>query len=257
MGESNQELAVKKKVEKPLYKFIIGFVGGFFAATFPRLMAALTMQDSSELVLLSAGYLSIAVLFGVMIGSVVMIMEWGVPKEPGSTFMTALGLPALLAGALNTTNGAHMLEAKSQENMKLAEVVRSVSDIPEVSIGSFTPLSDASGTGKSKSLYSVSFNIISVAEAGETEASDNAFDLNPALKFKEKHYYIILQEVASEAEAKQRAIEIRAILATAQAIKAGDKYYVIDSKAKPKPQAVLEIIELKKSGFNPGILEKK
>ena len=257
MGESNQELAVKKKVEKPVYKFIIGFVGGFFAATFPRLMAALTMQDSSELVLLSSGYLSVAVLFGVMIGSVVMIMEWGVPKEPGATFMTALGLPALLAGALNTTNGAHMLETKSQENMKLAEVVRSVSDIPEVSIGSFTPLSDASGAGKDKSSLSVSFNIISVAEAGETKVAENTFDLNPTLKFNEKQYYIILMEAASGAEAKQKASDLRANLATAQAIKAGDKYYVIDSKAKPKPQAVLEIIELKKRGFNPGILEKK
>lgn len=257
MGKSNQELATKKKVEKPVYKFIIGFVGGFFAAAFPRLMAALTMQDGSELVLLSAGYLSIAVLFGVMIGSVVMIMEWGVPKEPGATFMTALGLPALLAGALNTTNGAHMLETKSQENMKLAEVVRRVSDIPEVSIGSFTPLSDASGAGKSS--HPVSFNIINVAhaEAEAIEVADNTFDLNPTIKFQQKQYYIILVEVASEAEAKQRAIDIRSNVATAQAIKAGDKYYVIDSKAKPKSEAVLEIIELKKSGFKPGILEKK
>jgi len=158
---------------------------------------------------------------------------------------------------LNTTNGAHMLETKSQENMKLAEVVRSVSEIPEVSIGNFTPLSDASEAAKAKPSLSVSFNIISVAEAGETKVAENTFDLNPTLKFNEKQYYIILMEAASGAEAKQKASDLRANLATAQAIKAGDKYYVIDSKAKPKPQAVLEIIELKKRGFNPGILEKK
>ena len=257
MGNSNQDLASKKKVSKPVYKFMIGFVGGFFAATFPRLMAALTMQESSEVVLLTAGYLSISVLFAIMIGSVVMIMEWGVPKEPGATFMTALGLPALLAGALNTTNGAHMLDLKSQENMKLTEAAQSENNIPEISIEGFTPLTDAARAGKSP--YSISFNIISSAHANDEsiELANNAFDLNPTIKFEAKQYYVILMEAASEAEAKQKALDIRSNVANAQAIKAGDKYYVIDSKAKPKPEAVLEIIELKKSGFNPGMFLKK
>ena len=255
MNTQKQARIGKQKIEKPAYKFLIGFIGGFCAAAFPRLMAALTLQDSSDVVLLSAGYLSIAVLFAVMIGAVVMIMEWGVSKEPSATFMTALGLPALLAGALNTSNGAFVLDTKSKENIKLAEAVQSLSQMPEVSFDVITPLSDAGVTRNSTNL--ITMNIIGVAYAGGSETNEEAFDLNPSMKFQQQQYYIILDQATGESEAKQRAIEIQPTVSNAQAVKSGSRYFVIVPKAMSKSEAVLQGIELQKKGFRPSLLEKK
>lgn len=245
----------KQKVEKPVYKFLIGFIGGFCAAAFPRLMAALTLQDSSDVVLLSAGYLSTTILFAVMIGAVVMIMEWGVSKKPSATFFTALGVPALLASALNTSNGAFVLNDKSKENQKLVEMVQSLSQIPEVSFDSISPLTDAGNTIKPSN--SISINLISVAYAEDGGTKEEAFDLSPSIKIQQQLYYIILERAASESEAKQRAVQIQLSIPNARAVKAGDQYLVIDSKAKPKSEALLEAIALKEKGFRPELLKQK
>ena len=50
-GQQQQAEIGKQKVNKPAYKFLIGFIGGFCAAVFPRLMAALTLPDSSDVLL--------------------------------------------------------------------------------------------------------------------------------------------------------------------------------------------------------------
>ena len=93
------EGVAKPKVSRPVYKFMIGFIGGFCAAIFPRMMAALALFDSGDVVLISAGYISVAIIFATLIGAVVMIMEWGVAKEPSATFMTALGLPETISSS--------------------------------------------------------------------------------------------------------------------------------------------------------------
>lgn len=255
--EGQQQAASRKQlVGKPVYKFLIGLVGGLCAALFPRLMAALALQDSSDVVLLSTGYLYIATLFAALIGVVVMIMEWNVSKRPSATFMTALGIPALIAGALNTSNGAYVLDAKSKENLQLAEVVQSLSQIPEVSYDNFTPLGDAGGTIKSTN--PLALNIIGVAYAANGSNEPEKFNLNPSMKIQQQQYYIILdQSPGDEAGAKLRAEELKADVPNAQAVKAGDKYLVIDPKALPKSEAVLEGIRLKEKGLHPALLPKK
>ena len=253
-GQSQHAGITKQKIEKPIYKFLIGFIGGFSAAIFPRLMAALALFEDNDVILLSMGYLYIAVLFAVLIGAVVMIMEWGVPKEPNATFMTALGLPALLAGALNTSNGAYVLDAKSKENLKLTEVVRSLSQIPEISADEIIHLSSTTDTINSSNL--IRMNIISEAYADSNSSKQQSFNFNPSMKTQQQQYYIILEEVASKSKANQRTREIKPSVQNAQSVQIDDNYFVIDSKTRSKSDAVLESIRLKNKGFNPVLLKK-
>ncbi len=253
-GQQQQAGAGKQKVSKPAHKFLIGFIGGFCAAIFPRLMAALALYGSSDVVLLSLGYLGIAVLFAALIGAVVMIMEWGVSKEPRATFMTALGLPALLAGALNTSNGAYVLDAKSKENLELAEAYRILSDIEVNSFDSFTPLSDAGAT--IKSINSVNINIIGVAYAQTGSTRQGTFNLNPSIQIQQQQYYIMLYQTPVESEAKQKAIEIQSKVPNAQAVKAGDVYLVIDPKERQKFEAVQEATRLREIDLKPVLFPK-
>lgn len=259
MNGQQQAETGKQNIKKPGYKFLIGFVGGLSAACFPRLMASLTLSDSSDVVLLSVGYLSLAFLFATLIGAVVMIMEWGVPKEPSATFMTAIGIPALLAGAMNTSNGAYELDVISKENMKLTEAIESLSPIPEEeeSYYGITPLSDVGVEIKPKSTNAITLNIISTAHADNRVTKQRAFNLNPGMQIQQQQYYIILDKASSEAEAKKKAAKIKLSVPNAQAVKAGNKYLVIDLEAKTKSAAVLESIQLKKKGFRPVLLKQK
>ena len=200
------------------------------------------------------GYLYIAVLFALLIGAVVMIMEWGVPKGPSATFMTALGLPALLAGALNTSNGAYVLDAKSKTNLELTEVVRSLSQIPEISADEIIHLSSTTDTINSSNL--IRMNIIGEAYADSNSSKQQSFNFNPSMKIQQQQYYIILKKVASKSKANQRTLEIIPNVQNAQSVQIDDNYFVIDSKTRSKSDAVLESIRLKDKGFNPVLLKK-
>jgi len=210
--------------------------------------------EGNDVILLSMGYLYIAVLFALLIGAVVMIMEWGVPKGPSATFMTALGLPALLAGALNTSNGAYVLDAKSKTNLELTEVVRSLSQIPEISADEIIHLSSTTDTINSSNL--IRMNIIGEAYADSNSSKQQSFNFNPSMKIQQQQYYIILKKVASKSKANQRTLEIIPNVQNAQSVQIDDNYFVIDSKTRSKSDAVLESIRLKDKGFNPVLLKK-
>gem|GEM_PF-6894224 len=221
---------------------------------FPSFNGGLALFEGNDVILLSMGYLYIAVLFALLIGAVVMIMEWGVPKGPSATFMTALGLPALLAGALNTSNGAYVLDAKSKTNLELTEVVRSLSQIPEISADEIIHLSSTTDTINSSNL--IRMNIIGEAYADSNSSKQQSFNFNPSMKIQQQQYYIILKKVASKSKANQRTLEIIPNVQNAQSVQIDDNYFVIDSKTRSKSDAVLESIRLKDKGFNPVLLKK-
>jgi hypothetical protein len=246
----------KVKLAKPWQKFLIGFVGGFCAAISPRLMAFLTLSGGSDIVLINAGYFGVAVLFAALVGAVVMIWEWGEFREPRATFMTALGLPALLAGALNTTNGAYELNNHAKENSELVELVQSLSDIPEISEGSLIPLTDARGTGGS--INAMAFLGIGVAYAAGDEVEQDGLDLNPSIQIQKSRYVIVLERAQSEEEAKDRASVLKSDIPFAQAVRVGNKFLIIDSEPRPRSEAVLEAIRLKKKhSLKPALLRVK
>ena len=98
-------------ISRPIYKFLIGFIAGFCAALFPRLTALLLVSDVQEsLNILSTGYILVSALFATLIGAIIMIMEWNVAKEPRTTFMAALGIPALITGSINTVDTTKALD---------------------------------------------------------------------------------------------------------------------------------------------------
>src|SRR5262249_32964851 len=72
----------------------------------PRIASVITTSASSspalEMKLFRTEYIIAAVVFALLIGGSVMIWEWNVRSSPRQTFVAALGLPALFAGALNS-----------------------------------------------------------------------------------------------------------------------------------------------------------
>lgn len=86
-----------------LLKFFIGFIAGICTAFLPRLTAALSVSGkTTSLNFFDITYVVISLFFAVLIGGVIMILEWGVARKPRDTFMAALSIPALITGAINT-----------------------------------------------------------------------------------------------------------------------------------------------------------
>lgn len=94
--------------------FFIGFFAGVCAAYFPPLVVAITASRAGEiteqgmqLFLLSPLYLVLAFAFSIVVGIVTLIFEWDLMHRPKEVFVTALGIPALLTGAIGTGSSAY------------------------------------------------------------------------------------------------------------------------------------------------------
>ena len=69
---------------RPVLKFFIGFVAGLCAVIAPRMLAALTVPVKDEkIIFFSFDYVVVSLAFSIMIGAVIMIIEWRQPKKPG------------------------------------------------------------------------------------------------------------------------------------------------------------------------------
>lgn len=101
-------------VSAPPMKFLVGMAASLCAVFAPRLIAALTTADRQTVTFVSREYFLLALSFSVLVAVAVMILEWRVPRAPRDTFMTTLGLPAILAGALSASQGTTALQKATE-----------------------------------------------------------------------------------------------------------------------------------------------
>jgi len=224
-----------------IIKFFIGFVAGLCAALMPKLSAILGMTNSSFEVL-STNYMIASVIFSVLIGAVIMFFEWSEEnRAPKDTFMTALALPSLLSGALNTANiaiVANDINKKNEELTKQLTIKAEIGTLPPTTIRPVSLIKPSDSTPWS-------FKIISPAEA----ASDSTYqvaelDLDLGIKPNVQKTYIVLAEETTleEAQAKADVLQIQ----RANIVVTADGHYFILSNLNPvdKSQAVLDILQL-------------
>jgi len=87
-------------------KFGIGFVVGLCAALFPRLIAELaTASESDAVALFRQNYIFLSLVFAVLIGAVITILEWEDSRSPKDIFMLALAIPCIMSGERKMGSG--------------------------------------------------------------------------------------------------------------------------------------------------------
>lgn len=253
MGNENNKSAKGLKIGRPEGKFLIGFFAGLCSAIFPRLIVLMNVSEKMDnIVVYDQVYIICSLIFSVIIGVVVMLLEWRVLNEPGKTFIMALSVPALITGAVNTNNAIQLYEDQTasyniekqiqQENPIL------INDAPIT----FKKLS-ALEYGMPK-VDQIAFPLFSTKNAF---AADSISNPNRLLAFKvvETLYVIVLQRLSDRQQAIDRANELRAFIPNAEAVESGTGQYLIilGGVQLPRTDALLRADQLRQQFPNLGL----
>jgi len=174
--------------------------------------------------------------------------------------MTALGIPALLAGALTSGTTGSSLSDLQSVNQKLSDSLAQKSGISidekptNITRLETTPAntqSPASGLG---------IPLITDVQAQVDRAAPEINEgLRLGISMKQTPYLTILREFNNKTEAMQAAAELRKIIPSARAVKSNTSYLVIDGgKPRTKSEALLRAINLQKTtSLKPYLLQAK
>lgn len=237
-------------VSAPALKLFIGVVATLCAVLTPRLIAALTTPDRGNITFISPAYAGLALAFSVLIGVVVAILEWRVPRAPRDTFMTTLGVPAILAGALTANQGVVELQRANQSNDQTLNAILQNNNIPVEGPGGAAPASD----GK-QSLLRVPFETTVYAQpVTSAPAAPQATASRLAIVISQPRYFVVLDRAKTQLDAQNRlAVLARNLNAAAPgrapkvALRAGSGEFLVVVADGPlsKADATLQAITLK------------
>ncbi len=237
--------------------FAIGFFAAICAVFVPRMVAML--GGNGDIQIFHTNYIVMGIAFALIIGGVTAIFMKSKQKSAAETFMTALGIPALLAGALNSGTASSEMHNIESDKQKLIESLSQKSEVPiDEKALSIEPIQTAPSDHKPSS--GMGFSLISSAYAQEVaDSSNGGTGLNLGIRPEQKSYVIVLEKTGDKNKALQLAAELRQTLPKVAVVQAKDDYLVIEN---PEPQeksgALLRAVELKKnSNLKPYLLQVK
>jgi len=241
-------------VSHPGFKFSIGFIAGGCAVLFPKVAAVLSIGEETPI--LTGFFLQWASLFALLIGVIVAILEWNVPKEPGATFMAALGIPAILAGGVNSTVDNVKLDKLRQSNEQLIQVLSDAVSITTRPNKNAPSTDHAAGGMMAHSWY---FQWVDAAHA-RVAADSYSAPLRTQFVTAERRYVIILDTAPDIVAAKVKAEKINRTIPSLQTdiIRNGDEYLVIENgPPMTKADALIKAVRIKRDGLSPQLFEMK
>jgi hypothetical protein len=181
----------------PGRKLAIGTLAGFCSAFLPRLTAVLAVPDKNPAVeVLDPGYVTAGIAFAPLVGGVVAVLEWKVRRPPRDTFMTALGIPALIAGAWTNIQAVEQLDTQVTRAQAIEQALQQSANIGSLPASILKSLTPSPGVG------STGMGLLPGAHAAE--AAPRIDGLQLALRVQEVQQYIVLAQAQSEGEAQQR-----------------------------------------------------
>jgi hypothetical protein len=239
-------------VSAPPLKFTIGVVACLCAVLGPRLIAALTVPDRTDITFVTREYFALAVIFSGIVGVVVTILEWHVPRAPRDTFTTTLGIPAILAGALSANQGAATLQQAMQQQNELVRALSIQSNIP---IESAKPMG-TTGIGGEPGKSGMLRNLVETPAYAEQQQRAVRPQQPPRLGIvvDQARYFIVLDRASTLAGAQKKQGDLNARLQevapnrplSLRIEKQASEFLVIEAGgARVKSDALVEAVRLK------------
>ncbi len=239
------------KQSRPL-KFGIGLFAGLCASLFPRLVAELTTPDIGEtLVLFSTNYILLSLVFSIFIGVVITIFEWETTRSPKDIFMSALAVPAILSGALNTTATVSNIKQLNEENNNYQQTIQSLTEIPTLPPATLTPVTWIEEDIMQNSFPD--FSLISEAHAATAQVQP-VMNYNFGVVKPQPKYMIVLDQASTKQEAEQKAAVLRQKTPVSIFKSSNNSYIITSGGQKTKGAALNEAVRLKtQKGLQPSL----
>ena len=243
-------------------KFAIGLLAGIAAVLLPRLLALLSKSDDANIIFFPSSYFMLAAGVGVFLGLVTLVLEYQVAARPKETFMAALGLPAVLSGALGTASTAESVSDANRDAERLRQAVRIEQGI--VKEGSFTALEPVGGPAPAKPMGNGAFFdfpfVASAHAADDRLAQASADPVRFGVRVNQPKYVVVLRQAANEQQALQDAHKLQAQLPGARAVRSNKGFFVVLGNAPAsETDALLAAARAKKADdqLQPVLVEMK
>lgn len=247
---------------RPLAKLAVGILAGVSAVLLPRVLALSAQSDGTQIVFFPTPYFALAAGVGLFIGLVMLVLEYEVAAKPRDTFMAALGIPAIISGALGTASGADGVSRIAREAAQLRQAVGQEQGI--VKSGEFLriePLGNASAARPAAKSSGLSFPLVASAHAGEPPAQAEGNPVRFGIRVEQPKYVVVLKHAASADAALQDEKDLRRQLPAARAVRADSGYFVIlGGSPTGETEAVLAAARAKKllgDAVQPVLVEVK
>lgn len=245
----------EKTMTRHIANFTIGFFAGLCAVFVPRMLAMLN-GSSSDLQLFHVNYIVVGILFSIIIGGVTALLEQAKNRTAPERFMTALGIPALLAGALNTGTANVDLHRSEADKQKLIAALQEQSGIKiNDEAAEIKPLQAVRNDTHSQ----LDFSIIPSAHAKDDTRPSGDEGSGLGIQVEQKPYVVVLGRSKTEAEALKKAEKLRKTVPGATAVQSGQEFLVIDGTEKrTRSDAMLRALELQsETKLKPSLLQVK
>jgi hypothetical protein len=245
-------------------KFAVGVTAGTCAAIFPRLTAALYVdRGAAEVNLFLGDYVLLALAFGLLLGVIVTIIEWGVARPPRDTFMAALGIPALFAGALNTTVAVGKLDDVAQRTARDASALIEHTGFPVEDAGGVRqiPLSLGEPVGRNSRLaLALPLRLLEPREAEAGEPGERLAQAGGGVGIGVNlpRYLVVVDRFDDAEAARRRANELRAQGAPHAGVYEVRNGFVVTWNGEPTTAAAavgLAAAAQEKTGSRPTLLK--
>lgn len=234
-------------VRNPLVKFLVGLFAAMCACLLPRLGAMLVPGGAVDMKFLTTDYLIAALMFSALVGIVIVILEFRKFVELKETFMAALGVPALIAGAFNSSTSATQIGQLTEKTSELSQALRTETGIPRTQ----TPIEirpiEPPASPPIKGLLPSRFMVIVEAHAAEaTLAQSSPRPSQYAIQAQQPNYVIVLDQATTKEAALKRAEDLRQKVPDAQAVQTSTGFLIIKGSApQPESSAVLDAVRIK------------
>ena len=117
-------------VVDPVAKFAIAALATLCAGFTPKLIALFAEGTGPGWTFFTWPFIGGVGALAIVVGSVITVFEWKVPRPPRDTFLAALGVPAVLVGALGATDHARDVKQFDQATSALSSALQQEAGIP-------------------------------------------------------------------------------------------------------------------------------
>lgn len=261
--DRNAAPAAREEVQgttaNPGAKFAIGMLAGIAAVLLPRLLALLSKSDDAHIVFFPPSYFLLAAGVGVFLGLVMLVVEYQVPTKPKETFMAALGIPAVLSGALGTASTAETVTDLARDAERLRQSVRQEQGIVKEGVFNRLEAVPLQAVEPAGGISSLPIPFVSNAYAqGNRSASEGG---HFGVRVERPRYVVVLKKSGSAEQAVQDAQRLGASIPGARAVRSDKGYFVVLGSAPAgETEALLAAARAKKAlngAVQPVLVEVK